>query len=56
VAQTLRARGLRVELAWTRDRTELEPYALKRGVPFLALSDHAIRLSDHARVKLEEVT
>lgn len=56
VAQRLRARGLRVELAWTRDRTELEQYALKRGVPFLVFSDHAIRLSDHARVKLEEVT
>jgi ATP phosphoribosyltransferase regulatory subunit len=55
VAQVLRARGVRAELAWTRDRPELEAYARARGIAFLALKDHAIRLEDGQSVALEDV-
>lgn len=55
VAQALRARGVRAELAWTRERAELEVYARAKGIAFLALSDHAIRLEDGARIALEEL-
>ncbi len=54
-AQVLRARGLRAELAWTRDLTALETYARARGMAFIAFPDHAIRLQDGERVALEDV-
>jgi ATP phosphoribosyltransferase regulatory subunit len=55
VAQALRARGVRTELAWTRDLAELETYARVRGMAFLALHDHALRLEDGERVALKDV-
>ena len=54
-ARDLRAHGVRTELAWTRNRAELEAYAKAKGIAFLALSDHAIRLEDGVRVALEDV-
>jgi ATP phosphoribosyltransferase regulatory subunit len=44
-AKRLRAKGWRVENAWTLEQSELEDYAKKRGIVYLAINDQVLNLS-----------
>ncbi len=44
-ATFLRAKGWRVENAWTPETPELEAYALKRGILYLAMGDQVLNLA-----------
>jgi ATP phosphoribosyltransferase regulatory subunit len=48
-AGRLRAKGWRVENAWTSNRSELETYAKLRGIQYLALEDELIELKTERR-------
>ncbi len=43
-AKRLRTKGWRVENAWTLEPSELEAYALKRGISYLAMGDQVLDL------------
>ena len=52
-AKTLRSRGWRVENTWTTNQTELEEYASRRGIWFLALNGQLIDLKTKTTSALE---
>jgi ATP phosphoribosyltransferase regulatory subunit len=54
-AQSLRAQGKRVIQAWTDKQVALEEAARAWGVPYIILENTVIRLSDGAKIGLEEL-
>lgn len=48
-ARALRARGLRVEQAWTRDRAAVEAYARSRGIASIGEHGQLVSLEDPAQ-------
>ena len=51
-AKKLRAKGWRVENAWTLETNELEAYAKKRGIAHLAINDQVLNLQTRESQKL----
>jgi ATP phosphoribosyltransferase regulatory subunit len=54
-ATKLRAKGWRVENAWTLEVSELEDYAAKRGILYLALGDQLLNLQTRESQNLNTV-
>jgi ATP phosphoribosyltransferase regulatory subunit len=54
-AKKLRAKGWRVENAWTLETNELEAYALKRGIAYLATGDQVLNIQTRKTQNLSTV-
>ena len=53
-AKILRAQGWRVENIWTQNQTELEEYAKRRGIMYLAINNQLLNLETRENQPLEQ--